>query len=125
MELDTFEEVYEAAPKSIADMEKMAIPAVLISIGGYVAMGLGATHFFVSILTETDFIFLFQFIVNLSFGYFLLICNLNIKRNPTRWLIYAGIFGLILMVLGGSVGAISGFIALIGGVLGLLGIDEL
>ncbi len=123
MDEDTLTQVYESSPKSIADLEKMAIPAVLITLGGYVAMGLGFTHFFVSVLTRTELIFVFQFIVNLFFGFALLVSNMKLEEDMRRWTIFAAVFGLILMVLGGAVGAISGFIALTGAVLGFIDVD--
>ncbi|MFO8109972.1 MAG: hypothetical protein R6U17_05560 [Thermoplasmata archaeon] len=123
MENDLIAKVYESSPKSINELEKMSLPAVLITLGGYVAIGLGFTHFLVSIISLADIIFIFQFLVNLLFGFALLISCMNLHRDTRRWTILSGVFGIILMVLGGAVGAISGLIAIIGAALGFLGLE--
>lgn len=121
--MDVIYEVYEASPTSMEDLERMSLYTVLITMGGYIAMGLGFTHFLVSMVTYANAIFVFQFLVNLSFGFALLICNMNMGSDSRRWTLLAGVFALVLMALGGAVGAISGLIALIGAVLGFLGVE--
>ncbi len=123
MEEERIKQVYESSPKSIADLEDMPLGAVLITLGGYVAIGLGFTHFLVSVISSAELIFIFQFIVNISFGFALLLSNMKLPDDTRRWTVLAAVFGLILMVLGGAVGAISGFIAIVGALIGLLGFD--
>ncbi len=120
MEYEILEDVLKESPKSFDEVETLPLYKVLLILGGYLAMGLGFFHFVVMIITELDPITVFHFIVNLLFGFGLLLGNHMISKDLKRWAVLSIIFSLVLIALGGVVGAISGLIGTLGSILALL-----
>ncbi|MFP3871512.1 MAG: hypothetical protein ACOC55_01605 [Candidatus Natronoplasma sp.] len=119
---DEMDDIFERTPKSADDLEHLPLFAILMVVGAYVAIGIGIFHFVLSILRDFDPVLIFQLIINVTFGFGLLVCYLRVKdkMERIRWGVLAVVFSLILIVLGGIVGALGGIIGVFGGALALL-----
>ncbi len=123
MNRDIIDEVYRSSPRTMKELEGIPVYSMLIVIGGYLAIGLGFFHFLVSLLSLDSLMIFFHLMVNLTMGFGLLVANLRISTDTTRWSILAVVLSLVLIALGGIVGAIAGLVSLSGAVMGFFGID--
>ncbi len=119
---DDIEDMVEASPKSAEDLEDMPLHSILLILSAYIAIGIGISHFFLSLLQGLEVHSMFHVIINLVFGLGLFISYLRVKEKEQkrRWGIFAIIFSLVLLALGGIVGILAGIVGVFGGGLALL-----
>lgn len=120
MDDEIIEEVLEGIPKSLSEIERMSISSILIVSGAYISIGLGIMSFVLFGFSTGFSGALFRLIVNLSFGFGLLLSYIRLERD-IAWPFMAAIFSIILILLGGPIGTIGGLFALIGSSLYILG----
>ncbi|MFW6040819.1 MAG: hypothetical protein ACOC85_03180 [Thermoplasmatota archaeon] len=120
MDKKPINEILEDIPKSINDLEELPIYLLLIIIGAYVALGIGFFHFLLTITVRPSPFIVFQFFINMGFGFGLLVSYVNIIENLRIWSVLTIIFSFILISFGGIVGILAGLISLFGGGLALL-----
>ncbi len=114
---DLIEDVLESNPTRIDELHELPMHSVFISIGGYLAVGLGIFHFIVSMANEPFLVLLGHLTIDVVMGFGLLITNTdNIEKGNMRGVSMI-ILSVILIAFGGIVGALSGLIALVGGIL--------
>lgn len=119
---DLIEDVLGSNPTTIDDLHELPLYSIFISIGGYLALGLGLFHFIVSMTREPFLLLIGHLIVNICLGTVLLFSNHKIVERKILWGSIVVMISIMLIALGGIVGALSGILALIGGVLSL--VDE-
>lgn len=120
MDDEIIEEVLEGIPKSLSEIERMSISSILIVSGAYISIGLGIISFVLFGFSTAFSGALFRLIVNLSFGFGLLLSYIRLERD-IAWPFMAAVFSIILILLGGPIGTIGGLFALIGSSLYILG----
>lgn len=117
--------VIESIPKSMDDIDDMPLYSILIVLGGYIAIGLGFFNFILQLIGNIEIMIVFHFLVNLFFGFGILVSYTKISDEKRNWSVICGIFSIILIALGGIVGILAGLIGLIGSSLAFLTtIDE-
>ncbi len=121
MDRRLMEELVDECPKSTRDLEKLPLYSILLVLGGYISIGIGSFHFVITILEDFDFYSIFPLLINLIFGFGLLISYYRIQKAIKKWAAIAVVFSLVLISLGGTVGALAGLVAIPGAVLALLG----
>ncbi len=119
MEHDLLDELLDKSPRSIFDLEDMPVGSMLIVIGAYISMVLGFFHFLINSLVYSPPSFIFQFIISFFLGLAMLVAYVKYSRDVTTYAISTMLFSIILILLGGAVGAIAGLIALMGSVITL------
>ncbi|MFW5928652.1 MAG: hypothetical protein ACOCSL_05545 [Thermoplasmatota archaeon] len=117
--------VIESIPKSIGDIDDMPLYSILIVLSGYIAIGLGFFNFILQLIVNIDIILILHFLVNLFFGFGVLLSYTKIPDDKRNWSVICGIFSIILIALGGIVGILAGVIGIIGsGLAFITTIDE-
>ncbi|MBS3817786.1 MAG: hypothetical protein KGY76_09525, partial [Candidatus Thermoplasmatota archaeon] len=119
-EVGVIEDIYKECPKSAMDLEELPVHSILLVLGGYIAIGIGTFHFLISIIKVFDPYVIFHFLTNIVFGFGLLISFYRIEQGIEKWAVVAGVFSLILIILGGIVGALAGIVAIFGAGLAIL-----
>lgn len=114
------EDIWEDSPKSVEELEKLPLHSILLALGGYISIGIGTLHFLLSILEQFEYSRVFYFIINIIFGFALLLYYHMITSDTRKWAILASIFSLILISIGGIVGALAGLVGLSGSILAIL-----
>ncbi len=120
MDTELIEDIWEESPKSVDELEKLSLHSVLLVLAGYISIGIGTLHFLLTIMDRFESLKVFQLLINLIFGFMLLLSYYELDSDPKRWSILAGIFSLILIGLGGIVGGLAGLVGFIGALLGFL-----
>lgn len=120
MDVEVIEKIYKKCPKSAGELEELPVHSILLVLGGYIAIGIGTFHFLISIVRNFDPFTVFHFLTNIVFGVGLLISFYRIEQGIKKWAVVAGVFSLILIILGGIVGALAGIVAVFGAGLALL-----
>ena len=117
--------VIESIPKSMDDIDDMPLYSILIVLGGYIAIGLGFFNFILQLIGDIGVMIVLHFLVNLFFGFGILVSYTKLSDEKRNWSVICGIFSIILIALGGIVGILAGLIGLIGSSLAFLTtIDE-
>jgi len=120
MDTKLIEDIWEDSPKSIEELEKLSLHSILLALGGYIAIGIGTLHFLLTIIEEFEYIRIFYLIINIVFGFALLLSYHRINVDTRKWALLALIFSLVLISLGGIVGGLAGLVGLLGGILAML-----
>ena len=115
MREDIVHDIYEEIPKSITDLEDLPIYHILIIVGAYIAIGIGLFHFILTLPGNPYPILVFHFLIDIFFGFGLILSYINIVDKMRIWSILTVIFSLILIAFGGIVGILAGVISLFGG----------
>ncbi len=124
MNTEFIEEIWKECPKSIQALEDLPLYSVLLVLGGYFSIGIGTFHFLLTILERFAPSTIFYFVINIIFGFGLLLSFYRINTEKIKWSAIAVIFSLALIALGGIVGALSGLIGLFGGGLAFLSTQD-
>jgi len=119
-ESKVLDDLLENSPTSINELEDLDIYKILIVIGSYIAMGIGSLHFVLSVGTEPFTNLFFKLLINIIFGFLLLMAFHRIEFEKFKWSMITIIFSIILIVLGGIVGLLAGTFSLLGGLLSFL-----
>lgn len=114
------EDVWKDCPKSIPDLEALSLYSILIVIAGYISIGIGTFHFILTMVERFRPLGILHWLVNLIFGFGLLVAYYRMEENKKTWSVLTFVFSVVLLALGGIVGGLAGFIALIGAVLAFL-----
>ncbi len=117
---EIIEEIWGDTPKSFDELERLPLYSILIVIAGYISIGIGTLHFLLRIIEHFRPNEVFYFIINVIFGFALLLSFYRIESDKKRWSILTFIFAIVLIALGGIVGALAGFVAFLGGILAFL-----
>lgn len=116
-------------PASLSELERQPLHQAMIALGALMAIILAIPSFFISFgvlravgvglgaSVGLGFITLF---FDLVLGFLLLYCYILGKRRPTASATGAVVLSLMLILLGGFAGILSGIISFCGGVIGLL-----
>lgn len=117
--------VIESLPKSMDDIDDMPLYSILIVLSGYIAIGLGFINFLLQLIVNIDVALVLHFLINLVFGFGVLLSYTKISDEKRKWSVICGILSIILIALGGVVGILAGLIGIIGsGLAFLTTIDE-
>nr|AGF93358.1 membrane protein [uncultured organism] len=117
--------VLESIPKSMDDIDDMPLYSILIVLSGYIAIGLGFFNFILQLIGNIDIKLVLHFLINLFFGFGLLLSYTKISDERRKWSVICGILSIILIALGGIVGILAGLIGVIGSSLAFITtIDE-
>ncbi len=117
--------VLESIPKSMDDIDDMPLYSILIVLSGYIAIGLGFFNFILQLIGNIDVKLVLHFLINLFFGFGLLLSYTKISDERRKWSVICGILSIILIALGGIVGILAGLIGVIGSSLAFITtIDE-
>ncbi len=114
------EKIWDECPKSVQELEDLPLYSILIVLGGYFSLGIGSFHFILTILERFDSLKVFYFVINIVFGFGLLLSYYRIEDEMRKWSMLALVFSLVLIAIGGIVGALSGLIGVFGGGLAFL-----
>ena len=106
--------VLESIPKSIDEIDDMPLYSILIVLSGYIAIGLGFFNFLLQVIENIDITLALHFIVNIFFGFGILISFIKIEEERRKWSVICGVLSIILIALGGVVGILAGIIGVIG-----------
>lgn len=106
--------VLESIPKSIDEVDDMPLYSILIVLSGYIAIGLGFFNFLLQMIGNIDITLALHFIVNIFFGFGILISFIKIEEERRKWSVICGVLSIILIALGGVVGILAGIIGVIG-----------
>ncbi|MFW6048293.1 MAG: hypothetical protein ACOC87_03250 [Candidatus Natronoplasma sp.] len=120
MDTKLIEDIWEDSPKSIEELEKLSLYSILLVLGGYISIGIGTLHFLLTMIEKFEYTRIFYFIINLIFGFGLLLSYHRINVKTKKWALLGSIFSLILIGLGGIVGGLAGIIGLLGAILAIL-----
>ncbi|MGM0509533.1 MAG: hypothetical protein ACQESD_00190 [Thermoplasmatota archaeon] len=121
---DLIGDVLESNPTRADELYELPLHSVFISIGGYLAIGLGIFHFIVSMANRPFLLLLGHLIINIIFGVGLLLTNTKMIKKKIARGVSTIIISIILIAFGGIVGALSGIVALIGGILYFIKIER-
>lgn len=120
MDTKLIKDIWKDCPKSIEELEKLSLYSILLVLGGYISIGIGSLHFLLTTMEKFQFTRIFYFIINLIFGFGLLLSYHRIKVKTKKWAIVGSVFSLVLIALGGIVGALAGIVSLLGAILAIL-----
>ncbi len=119
MDTKLIEDIWKDSPKSIEELEKLSLHSILLALGGYISIGIGTLHFLLTIIEKFEYTRIFYFIVNIVFGFALLLSYHRINAYTRKWALLALIFSLVLISLGGIVGILAGIVGFLGGILAI------
>ncbi len=108
------DDLLDNSPTSLDELEELHIYKILIIIASYIAMGVGVLHFVLSMGSMPFGSLIFKLIINLVFGFFLLVSFHNIEDDKIKWSIMTILFSIVLIVFGGVVGLLAGTFSLFG-----------
>ncbi len=122
---ETVDQLVESIPKSMSDLEDMPLYSILLFLGACLSIGVGLLLFlfFLSFTFSTSSFI--DLIINIILGTVILLVASNMLEmdsQTTSYLMLAIVVlisSITIIFLGGIVGRISGFIALIGSVIAL------
>ena len=114
------ERVIEGVPKSFDELDEMPLYSILIVFSGYIAIGLGFFNFILQMIGGIRASIVLHFLVNLFFGFGILVSYIKIPEERRKWSIICGVFSIVLIALGGAVGILAGLIGIIGSGLSFL-----
>ncbi|MFP4000445.1 MAG: hypothetical protein ACLFSM_03605 [Thermoplasmata archaeon] len=120
MDTDLIEDIWDESPKSVQDLESLSLHSILMVLGGYIAIGIGSLHFLLTLIERFDSLMILKLLINLIFGFMLLLSYYRLDKHTEKWSVLAGIFSLILIGLGGVVGGLAGLVGFFGAVLAFL-----
>ncbi|MBS3781687.1 MAG: hypothetical protein KGY66_03905 [Candidatus Thermoplasmatota archaeon] len=125
MDTELIEEIWNESPKSVKELEDLSLHSILLVLAGYISIGIGSLHFLLTIIESLEPRSVFYLIINIIFGFTLLLTNYKIQADRKKWAVLAFLFSLVLISLGGTVGILAGLIGVLGGVLAFLSsVDE-
>ncbi len=116
---EALDDLLENSPTSVNELEDLQVYRILIVIASYMALGIGILHFVLSIGTMPFASLSLKLIINVVFGFLLLLAFHNIVYKKIKWSVMTIIFSLILIAMGGIVGLLAGTLSLFGGLLSL------
>lgn len=122
MDTQLIEDIWKDSPKSIEELEKLSLHSILLALSGYISIGIGTLHFLLTMIEQLEYNRIFYFIINIIFGFAILLSYHRIDVDTKKWAILASIFSLILISLGGIVGALAGIVGFLGAILAILAI---
>ncbi len=120
MDTKLIKDIWEDSPKSAEELEKLSLHSILLALGGYISIGIGTLHFLLSIIEKFEYSRVFYFLINIIFGFALLLSYHMINTETRKWALLASIFSLVLISIGGIVGALAGLVGLFGAILAIL-----
>ncbi len=120
MDTNLIKDIWEDSPKSVEELEKLPLHSILLALGGYISIGIGALHFLLTMIERFEYTRIFYLLINIIFGFALLLSYHRINVNTKKWALLASIFSFVLISLGGIVGALAGIVGLLGSVLAIL-----
>ncbi len=120
MDTKLIEDIWKDSPKSIEELEKLSLHSILLALGGYISIGIGTLHFLLTMIEEFEYLRILYLIINIVFGFALLLSYHRINVDTRKWALLASIFSLILIGIGGIVGILAGIVGLLGGFLAIL-----
>jgi len=120
MDTNLIKDIWEDSPKSVEELEKLPLHSILLALGGYISIGIGALHFLLTMIERFEYTRIFYFLINIIFGFALLLSYHRINVNTKKWALLASIFSFVLISLGGIVGALAGIVGLLGAILAIL-----
>ncbi|MGM0405067.1 MAG: hypothetical protein ACQEQM_02870 [Thermoplasmatota archaeon] len=108
------DDILDKSPTSVDELEELHLYKILLIIASYIALGVGALHFVLSIGSMPFGGLIFKLMINLVFGFLLLLSFHNIEYDKIKWSIMTILFSIVLIVLGGVVGLLAGTFSLFG-----------
>lgn len=113
---EILDDILDRAPSSMGDLERMPIELILIVLGAYFAIGLGALYFFTGLIFSPGPLMIFQFGIQILGGVGLLYVYAKMPHEGAHYPAISMALSVLMLVLGGPVGTLAGLIALIGSV---------
>lgn len=122
---ETVDKIVETSPRSISDLEKFSLHTILLFIGAYLSIIMGFIHFILFVGTDNSLFLFINLSVNVIFGALILFVTVYLVEKHCETYEYlkmvtlAAAFSMIVIFFGGTAGAISGFLALLGSLIAL------
>jgi hypothetical protein len=116
----TMRSVREETGQALRNIDSLPPYETLQVIGGLIALGLGTLLFFFGVAGVAVFgpaiagLAVFWWVMNLIFGFLVLMAFGMFRRSPLNGAILGLIFGLLLAIFGGASGLIGGILAMAG-----------
>lgn len=114
------DDLLENSPTSVGELEELQVYKILIVVSSYIALGIGTLHFVFSMGTLPFSNLFLKLLINITFGFLLLVAFHRIKIYKVKWSVMTILFSLVLIALGGIVGLLAGTFSLIGGFLSFI-----
>ncbi|MFO7990702.1 MAG: hypothetical protein R6U61_00215 [Thermoplasmata archaeon] len=122
---ETIDKIVETSPRSISDLEELSLHSTLLFLGAYLSIIMGFLHFIFFFSTDYSLFSFIHLLVNVIFGALLLFVTVHLVEKDSqtykylKMVVLATAFSIVLIFFGGLVGAISGFLALLGALIAL------